>query len=364
MRVNVQQLHELKNHEIYPWFLKTRLKVYFNSRNTPQKIPLLFLDLQALKERIKNEILNDEDLEVLLYGPINHALGNPVYSGWTLARLKSVAHATGFVLEDEGEFSLPKGEAHRCFRQVSVIPDSQFTFAKFMKMWACHLEQKIWDGRKKFRKRSGNLRKFIFDSGDRRQKKREQYTNKNVRLNLGAGDEFHEGYLRVDWAGIQDIKDNIISLGRFAHGEVSEIYSNHVLEHIPAGTPIKQMLTRWLEVLKPGAVVKVRIPDAKQAVLHLGERWLEATAASINYFNLPNYLTREVEHHGILDEQSCIQCVYGWSQSTAHLWDMSNQHKSLWTPALARRRFEAAGFVVKTAENLGDLNTVVIAVKA
>jgi len=45
-------------------------------------------------------------------------------------------------------------------------------------------------------------------------------------------------------------------------------------------------------------------------------------------------------------------------------WDFSNQHKSLWTPELARARLLKSGLTVTFAENFGTLQTLAIATKA
>jgi hypothetical protein len=58
-----------------------------------------------------------------------------------------------------------------------------------------------------------------------------------------------------------------------------------------------------------------------------------------------------------------IQFIYGWSDSMPDHWDLSNQHKSLWTPALGQKRLEMQGFRVEQAKNLGTLQTILIAYK-
>jgi len=87
------------------------------------------------------------------------------------------------------------------------------------------------------------------------------------RLHLGCGNINIEGFCNVDvlhTVGV-DIVDDIRSLKKFPAHSVGEIYACHVLEHF-AHDEITPILKRWLEVLQPGGVIRISVPDIDRIV--------------------------------------------------------------------------------------------------
>lgn len=341
------RLDELRNDQILPYFWEIR-------RNTlgPEEKCFRFLDLNALKTQLKNTpaALSDLELEAKLYGSEK----NPHYSGWTRPRIQAILDESGFEVVRYGS-SDPASNLVDVYAVAKPWP-----LLDRKKATTARNKQKIWAFRKNIRAKAEELASRARSIGTRPIMHRQN--SGLVWLNLGAGKEKYTGYLKIDLSGQQDIYDNIVTLKKLTTGCADKIYTNHVLEHIPQ-SKIDEMLRRWFQVLKVGGVVIARAPDAKQSILHLNEHWRETTEERLYELGVPNYLEREKVREGTLDDDACIQCVYGWSDSAPHLWDMPNQHKSLWTPDLARQRFAAAGFSVELAENLGSLNTVIVARK-
>jgi len=340
-------LHTLRNDQIYPTLWETR------KRNT-RPITLKFIDLYRLKQELRQgsapEALNDELLERTLYG--TDAM--PIYSGWTWQRLTRTLEHSGYQTRPDLD------NEDRWLVTVVAQPHAQWGDREYKAALLWRRKEKIWSARKALRakfaetlQKGKNIVRYFGGQGS-------LLSGKELCLNLGAGAENYPGYVKVDLSGVQHIYDNIVTLSRIQNGSVSKIYCNHVLEHIPTEA-IQQMLKRWKEVLAPGGHVVARTPDARQAVLSLGESWQEADEKILNKYGVPNFLEREAAREGRLDDDSGIQTIYGWSNSTPHGGDWVNQHKSLWTPALARKRFEQAGFNVEYAENLGTLNTLLVA---
>ena len=84
-----------------------------------------------------------------------------------------------------------------------------------------------------------------------------------IRLNLGAGHLPREGYLNVDARAIDgvDIVADIANLP-FDPGSVSEIRSEHLLEHFPEEALRRRFLPYWVSLLKPGGTFAAVTPDA------------------------------------------------------------------------------------------------------
>jgi hypothetical protein len=340
-------LNVLKNHEIRPYFWSMRAAAQ-------GPVGFHFLDLEVLKRALTEGTITDEALEELLYGTDVQRR----YSGWTLPTLKAVSAQCGFVLPDNGVLPLGSDVAQPgpwVPRGLLLEPVS-WSVGKTLQARLEQSEQRLWAWRKRLR-----LRTIAAKSRVNAALKPADLTKNGLRLNLGAGDENYSGYIKVDRAGTQHVYDDIVTLRRIRDGSVAEIYTNHVLEHIP-GPAIAPLLKRWKEVLAPGGRIVARMPDARQSVVHLGEQWVEASDSEIAQHGLPHFLAKEATRKGRLDDQCAIQLIYGWSGSTPFSWDDVNQHKTLWTPGLARKRFEEAGFSVKHSANLGTLNTLIVAI--
>lgn len=331
-------LNELKNHEVYPYFWGAR-------RTLP--LETAFLDLAALQRAMDDgSAPDDETVEALLFGDS----GSPRYTGWTEGLLRRIAEDTGF------REAKPLGAGAGPFERRMALRPGAWDAAQRLRGQRERWGHRIWAARKGARlgatEALARARAALSPSPLK--------AGGELWLNLGAGAEEYRGYLKVDWGGRQDVYDNVVTLARVGDGSISKIYSNHVLEHIPPAL-VGAMLARWRAVLKPGGFIVARMPDARSAVKALGRRWQEADPRVAAELGFPDYLAREGRREGILDEISCVQTIYGWSASTPHAWDMSNQHKSLWTPQLTKARFEAAGFKVTFAGNLGTIQTAIVA---
>ncbi len=86
----------------------------------------------------------------------------------------------------------------------------------------------------------------------------------NVRLNLGCGHVPLEGYINVDMRELPSVDvvapvDNL----PFVEGEVSEIFSAHLLEHFPVEQLRRNLLPYWAGLLRAGGVFKAIVPDAE-----------------------------------------------------------------------------------------------------
>ena len=81
-----------------------------------------------------------------------------------------------------------------------------------------------------------------------------------MKLHLGCGNDYKEGYLNCDWTNNVRV-DRIVDLEKplkmFKTNSVDEIVCNHVLEHIVNFVPLMHELHR---ISKKGAIIKIKTP--------------------------------------------------------------------------------------------------------
>jgi predicted SAM-dependent methyltransferase len=87
------------------------------------------------------------------------------------------------------------------------------------------------------------------------------------RLHLGCGNIKLKDFCNVDVLETiaVDIVDDIRQLNRFPANSVQEIYACHVLEHF-SHEEVPAILKRWHEVLQPGGVLRISVPDIDRIV--------------------------------------------------------------------------------------------------
>lgn len=84
-----------------------------------------------------------------------------------------------------------------------------------------------------------------------------------LRVNLGCGHVPLAGYLNVDSRDLPGV-DIVAEVGKlpFAPGELSEVFSAHLLEHFPQEKLRRVLLPYWFSLLKVGGVFRAIVPDA------------------------------------------------------------------------------------------------------
>lgn len=86
-----------------------------------------------------------------------------------------------------------------------------------------------------------------------------------MKINLGCGFVKFKGFVNVDIRKEvePDIIDDVKNLNSFNHNSADLIYACHVLEHFGRHEYIK-VLKRWYDVLKPGGILKLSVPDLEK----------------------------------------------------------------------------------------------------
>lgn len=88
-----------------------------------------------------------------------------------------------------------------------------------------------------------------------------------MKFNLGAGLDIQpkeEGWVNVDIRSLPgiDVVADVRDLP-FESGSADELLCNDILEHIPPAD-VARTLTEWRRVLRPGGMIRLRIPDLKR----------------------------------------------------------------------------------------------------
>lgn len=83
-----------------------------------------------------------------------------------------------------------------------------------------------------------------------------------MKLHLGCGYKLLVGFTNIDIRPETncDIVDDIAVLNNIPNESAELIYACHVLEHFERAQ-YKDVLKRWTDVLKPGGVLRVSVPD-------------------------------------------------------------------------------------------------------
>lgn len=85
-----------------------------------------------------------------------------------------------------------------------------------------------------------------------------------MKIHLGCGKRRFPGFVQVDIREDveADIIDDVFKLEKFGEERADLIYYCHGLEHVDkAGAPVA--LKRWYDVLKPGGVLRLSVPDIR-----------------------------------------------------------------------------------------------------
>ena len=83
-----------------------------------------------------------------------------------------------------------------------------------------------------------------------------------MKLHLGSGSRYLEGYVHIDIADYEhiDIRTSIDKLNTIDDDTVSEIYASHVLEYFDRNE-VESVLKEWMRVLKKDGILRIAVPN-------------------------------------------------------------------------------------------------------
>jgi predicted SAM-dependent methyltransferase len=95
---------------------------------------------------------------------------------------------------------------------------------------------------------------------------------KKVKLHLGSGGKHLDEFINVDIREDvnPDLIDDIAKLHSFKDKSVDLIYVCHTLEHF-GRHEYMEVLERWFQLLKPGGILRISLPDFEKIVEYYNE---------------------------------------------------------------------------------------------
>lgn len=137
---------------------------------------------------------------------------------------------------------------------------------------------------------------------------------KDLRLEIGSGDNPKDGYLHTDIrSGLKGIQ--VICRGDqlpFKAGIFAEVFATGVFEHF--GLPEARMALReWWRALCPRGVIDINVPDIYQWAKYLVEAIESAGGRS---------------REGRYDINRCLHSIFGWQghEEDLHKWGWTEEH--------------------------------------
>ncbi len=90
-----------------------------------------------------------------------------------------------------------------------------------------------------------------------------------MKLHLGCGHKKLPGFVNIDIdpSVKPDLIDDIFTLADMKEESADLIYACHVLEHIKFWD-VRQVLMRWNDILKPGGILRLSVPDMDAVFAH------------------------------------------------------------------------------------------------
>jgi predicted SAM-dependent methyltransferase len=138
-------------------------------------------------------------------------------------------------------------------------------------------------------------------------------------LHLGCGNIHIQGWCNVDVisTGATDLVLDIQTLPGIPNDHADKIYSCHVLEHF-CHDEIKNILTRWCEILRPGGEIRISVPDL-DSITRIYQK-------NLDHFNVPGH-------------QPWIALIYGGQK------DKYDFHKTGFNYCYLKFLLESVGFI-------------------
>lgn len=141
-----------------------------------------------------------------------------------------------------------------------------------------------------------------------------------MKLHLGCGKKFIEGFVHVDMANYDhvDFKADVKNLHMFNSDSVDLIYACHVLEHF-GRNEVSDVITEWYRVLKKGGTLRIAVPDFESVV-----NWYNNTGKISEVMGLVVGGQRELyDYHKIIFDECSLTALMkevGFKQVHRYDW--------------------------------------------
>ena len=114
-----------------------------------------------------------------------------------------------------------------------------------------------------------------------------------MKLHLGCGERFLEGYIHIDLAEFEhiDYKIPVNNLSIFDDNSIDEIYASHVIEYFDRDE-VKELLKEWKRVLREGGILRIAVPNFSKLIEIIDSFFENKEYNNIKYLNKSEYVLR------------------------------------------------------------------------
>jgi hypothetical protein len=183
------------------------------------------------------------------------------------------------------------------------------------------------------------------------------------KLNIGGGPKNLEGFVNIDFMNYPNVQRqvvaNILDLSFLPDECVSQVHSNHVIEHLTNIDLITQ-IRNWYRILKKDGLLTIRCPNALGAAYGF---WFEPVVESCKDefiklgFPLDEDFGNPADRWIHKDFFGLIHWLYG------DTGNVGNEHLSHLTPSILHALLVSNGFNIVKMTEPEAINIAVVAVK-
>ena len=143
-----------------------------------------------------------------------------------------------------------------------------------------------------------------------------------MKLHLGSGSRYLEGYLHVDIADYEhiDFKSSVDKLNTIDDDSVNEIYASHVLEYFDRNE-VESVLNEWKRVLKKDGVLRIAVPNFEALIKVYKETEEIEKILGPLYGKWDLTDGRIIYHKTVYDKNSLTELLKRIGFSNIELWD-------------------------------------------
>lgn len=183
------------------------------------------------------------------------------------------------------------------------------------------------------------------------------------KLNIGGGPKDLKGFINIDFMAYPNVQRqviaNILDIAFIPDGSVSQVHSNHVIEHL-SSIDLKNQIREWDRILKKEGLLTIRCPNALGAAYGF---WFEPIIESQKDefirlgFPADEDFGNPADRWVHKDFFGLIHWFYG------DAGNIGNQHLSRLTPSILHELLVAQGINVLKMTEPEAINIVVVARK-
>ena len=150
-----------------------------------------------------------------------------------------------------------------------------------------------------------------------------------MKLHLGSGSRYLEGYLHIDIADYEhiDINSSVDKLNTIDNDTIDEIYASHVIEYFDRNE-VESVLKEWKRVLKKDAVLRIAVPNFEALIKVYRETGEIEKSLGPLYGKWGLNDSSFIYHKTVYDENSLTALLERIGFSDIKIWDWREVFKN------------------------------------